>query len=405
MKEHNLSSRKEQELFELLSTIEALDRDAMEEARKREDSLAKPPGSLGRLEEIAIQLAGISGKIHNLADKACIAIMCSDNGVVEEGVSSAPQTVTLAQTINFTRRLTGVGTLAKYFDSDLLVVDMGINADLPHELLTEKPLKHVENSVSSANTAIENSEGPEFRVTDKIVNRKIRKGTCNLAKEPAMSREEAVDAIFTGLEMARNIKEAGYTIFGIGEMGIGNTTTSSAILSALTGLPVEETVGKGGGITDQSFARKKEIISERLEQYQFYGQADLDVIDVIAKVGGFDLAAMTGAFLGAAVYRLPVVIDGFISVVAALAAARLAPKAREFMLASHISKEQGYQYALRELGLFPMLNLEMRLGEGSGCPLAFQIIRGACAVMNQMATFEEAEINDDYLEEIRKLDF
>jgi nicotinate-nucleotide--dimethylbenzimidazole phosphoribosyltransferase len=362
----------------------------MEAARKREDALAKPPGSLGRLEDIAVQLSGISGNLHNSADKSCVAIMCSDNGVVEEGVSSAPQFVTLAQTINFTRRLTGVGTLAKYFGSDLLVVDLGINADLPKELLVNETLDQTE---------------PELRVTGKIVDRKIRKSTSNLAKEPAMTREEAVEAIAIGIEMAREIKKAGYTIFGVGEMGIGNTTTSSAVLSALTGLSASETVGKGGGITDQSFTRKKEIIEAVVEKYGYKGQADIDVVDVLAKVGGFDVAAMTGAFLGAAVYRLPVVIDGFISIVAALTAARLAPLAKGYMIASHVSKEQGYGHALTALGLPPMLNLELRLGEGSGCPLAFQIIRGACAVMNHMATFAEAEINDDYLEEIRKLDF
>jgi len=380
----------ERELFELLNTITDLDREAMEAARKREDSLAKPPGSLGRLEDIAVQLSGISGNLHNNADKSCVAVMCSDNGVVEEGVSSAPQFVTLAQTINFTRRLTGVGTLAKYFGSDLLVVDLGINADLPKDLLVKEALDHTD---------------PELRVTDKIVDRKIRKSTNNLAKEPAMTREEAVEAIGVGVEMAREIKKAGYTIFGVGEMGIGNTTTSSAVLSALTGLSASETVGKGGGITDQSFARKKEIVEDVVRRYGFNGQADIDVVNVLAKVGGFDVAAMTGAFLGGAIVRLPVVIDGFISIVAALAAARLAPLAKEYMIASHISKEQGYGHALAALGLPPMLNLEMRLGEGSGCPLAFQIIRGACAIMNHMATFAEAEINDDYLEEIRKLDF
>ena len=322
--------------------------------------------------------------------------MCSDNGVVAEGVSSAPQFVTLAQTINFTRRLTGVGTLAKYFDSDLLVVDLGINADLPKDLLVQDALEEIETGVGGKT---------ETRVTGKIVDRKIRKSTSNLAVEPAMTREEAIRAICTGIEMAREIKKAGYTIFGIGEMGIGNTTTSSAILSALTGLSSAETVGKGGGITDQSFARKKEIIDDANKRYGYHGQQDIDVIDVLAKVGGFDVAAMAGAFLGAAVYQMPVVIDGFISIVAAFAAVKIAPLAKEYMIASHVSKEQGYGLALNALGLPPMLNLELRLGEGSGCPLAFQIVRGACAVMNHMATFAEAEINDDYLEEIRKLDF
>lgn len=380
----------EKEFLLLVDTIEDLDRVTMKTAREREESLAKPPGSLGRLEDIAVQLAGITGCIHNNIDKSCIAIMCADNGVVAEGVSSAPQVVTLAQTINFTRRLTGVGTLAKYFNVDLLVVDLGINADLPGDLLVKDSLEKV---------------GTELKVTNKIIDRKLRKGTFNLAEEPAMTREEALKAMTIGLEMVEDIKEAGYGIFGIGEMGIGNTTTSSAILSALTGLSSSETVGKGGGITDKSFERKKEIIDEVLEKYGFHGQSDLDVIDVIAKVGGFDIAAMTGAFLGAAVYKLPVVIDGFISVVAALAATRIAPLAKEYMIASHMSREQGYSHAMKALGVPPMLNLDLRLGEGSGCPLAFQIIRGACAIMNHMATFEEAEINDDYLEEIRKLDF
>lgn len=381
---------KEKEFLKLVGTIEDLDRDMMKAAKAREDSLAKPPESLGRLEQIAVQLAGISGNIHNNVDKSCIAIMCSDNGVVEEGVSSAPQFVTLAQTINFTRRVTGVGTLAKYFDVDLLVADLGINADLPKELLEKDSLEKV---------------GSEIKVTNKIIDRKIRKGTCNIAKEPAMTREEAIEAMSIGLEMVRDIKKAGYSIFGIGEMGIGNTTTSSAILSALTGLSVAETVGKGGGITDQSYERKKEIIDELMKKYGFKGQEDIDVIDVMAKVGGFDIAAMTGAFLGAGVYRVPVVIDGFISVVAALSAARISPIVKEYMIASHISREQGYSHAIKALDLAPMLNLDLRLGEGSGCPLAFQIIRGACAIMNHMATFEEAEINDDYLEEIRKLKF
>ena len=380
----------EKEFLKLVNSIGDLNRFAMNTAREREESLAKPPGSLGRLEDIAVQLAGITGKIHNNIDKSCIAIMCADNGVVAEGVSSAPQVVTLAQTINFTRRLTGVGTLAKYFNVDLLVVDLGVNADLPRDLLVNDPLEKV---------------GAELKITNKIIDRKLRKGTNNLAKEPAMTRDEALKAIMIGLEMVEDIKEAGYGIFGIGEMGIGNTTTSSAILSALTGLSSSDTVGKGGGITDKSFERKKEIIDEVLLKYRFKGQPDIDVIDVIAKVGGFDLAAMTGAFLGAAVYKLPVVIDGFISVVAALAATKIAPLAKEYMIASHMSREQGYRHAMKALGVPPMLNLDLRLGEGSGCPLAFQIIRGACAIMNHMATFEEAEINDDYLEEIRKLDF
>lgn len=380
----------EKELFEQIGTIRDLDSEAMAKARTREDILAKPPGSLGKLENIAAQLSGISGKLHNYADKTCVVVMCADNGVVAEGVSSAPQSVTRAQAINFTRRLTGVGTLAQCFGADLMVVDVGMNGDLPQELMTVNPLEVI-------NT--------ESRATRKIIDRKLRYGTHNLAKGPAMAREEVVKAMGIGLEMVREIKSAGYDLYGIGEMGIGNTTTSAAVLSALTGVSVEESAGKGGGITDQSFARKKEIIAEALKKYDFAGQRDLDVLDVLAKVGGFDLAAMTGAFLGAGVYRVPVVIDGFISAVAALAATRLSPLSIKYMMASHVSKEQGYGPALEALGLSAMMHLDLRLGEGSGCPLAFQVVRGACAMMNDMATFAEAEINDAYLEEIRKLNF
>lgn len=380
----------ERKLREQIRGIQDLDHKTIAQAKKRLDSLAKPPGSLGKLEDLAAQLSGISGKLHNCADKTCVIVMCADNGVVEEGISSAPQSVTMAQAINFTRRLTGVGTLAKCFATDLMVVDLGMNADPPQELVTTEPLEWI---------------GNQHRATRKIIDRKLRYGTHNLAKEPAMSREEAVQAIGVGLEMVRRLKEAGYDLYGVGEMGIGNTTTSAAVLSAFTGLSVEKSVGKGGGITDQSFIRKKEIIAEALGRYGFQGQKDLDVLDVLAKVGGFDLAAMTGAFLGAGVYRIPVVIDGFISVVAALAATKLSPLVINYMIASHVSKEQGYGHALESLELSAMMHLDLRLGEGSGCPLAFQIIRGACAVMNDMATFAEAEINDAYLEEIRKLNF
>ena len=382
----------EAKLFEMIHTIRELDSSAVEKAKARQMILAKPPGSLGKLEDISVQIAGITGKIKNSAGKKCIVIMSADNGVADEGVASAPQAVTAAQTMNFTRRLTGVGTLAKHFNVDLLVVDVGIKEHIPEEFYTEE----ICDCFCSGEISSE-------RITNRIINRKIRRGTSNFAKGPAMTREEAVRAIETGIEMAEKIHKMGYNIFGVGEMGIGNTTTSAAVLSALTGLPAGITVGKGGGINDESFKRKKEIVHEACERNGF-NTPDIDVIDVLSKVGGFDIAAMTGAFIGAAVYRIPVVIDGYISAVAALAASMLAPKTKAYMLASHQSFEKGYGFAIEKLGLKPMLNLEMRLGEGSGCPLAFQIIEGACSVMCDMATFEEAAINDDYLEEIRKGD-
>ncbi|MEG0829450.1 MAG: nicotinate-nucleotide--dimethylbenzimidazole phosphoribosyltransferase [Anaerovoracaceae bacterium] len=366
-----------QELFNQIEKIKPLDKSIMEKAQARQDSLAKPPGSLGVLEDISVKMAGITGQIKNKVNKTCVVVMCADNGVVEEGIASAPQSVTLAQTINFTRRLTGVGTLAKQFDSELLIVDVGINGIIPKNLYTDTP----------------------FSDTHKIVNRRIQNGTGNLDKEDAMTKEQALEAIHIGIEMAKAVKTEGYDIFGIGEMGIGNTTTSAVILSALTSTSAEETVGRGGGVTDDGFKRKQEVVAHGLDSVK----GD-DPLDILAKVGGFDIGAMTGAFLGAAIYGIPVVIDGYISVVAALLACTIAPGAKDYMFASHESFEQGYKIAIKALGLEPFLGLKMRLGEGSGCPIAFKVIEGACGVMNNMATFSEAEINDDYLEEIRKGD-
>ena len=355
-------------LQQVIDAIQPLDEAVMAAAKKRQDALAKPPGSLGRLEDLSIQLAGITGKVHNSVDKRRIVILCADNGVVAEGVASAPQSVTLAQTINFTRGLTGVAALARQFGDELMVVDVGINARLEHP---------------------------------GVINRKIAMGTKNLALEPAMTYDQALEGLFIGVALSEQCAAEGVSILGIGEMGIGNTTTSAAVLSALTGLPVEETVGKGGGITEDSFQRKKEIISHALLRYR---PDPSDPVDVLAKVGGFDLCAMTGVFLGAAVQRIPVVVDGYISIVAALAAKRLCKTAASYMILSHASYELGYEQAARQLGLEPMLLLHMRLGEGSGCPLAFQVVSAACGAMNRMGTFAEAAIDDSYLEEIRKGD-
>ncbi len=356
---------KEKSLEKYIAGITGIDRDAVSAARKRLDSLVKPPGSLGKLEDIAAKLAGITGRIFNTLDKRCVIIMCSDNGVVEEGVASAPQSVTYAQTVNFTRGITGVAVLAKCFNTDLMVVDVGVNAEINHP---------------------------------GVINRKIRRSTSNIAKGPAMSREEAVTAMLTGIEMAGEARRKGYGIIGVGEMGIGNTTTSSAVLCSLTGIDADLTVGKGAGLSKEGYEKKKKIIKNAI---RIHKPDPKDPIDVISKVGGFDIAAMTGVYIGAAYYRLPVVIDGFISAVSALAAARLAGPAVEYMIPSHKSCEPGYVYTVRELGLEPALALDMRLGEGSGCPLMFMAVDAACAIIRDMATFAEAAIDDKYLENIK----
>lgn len=356
---------KETELNSVINAICCLNMEAMESARVRQNSLAKPPRSLGRLEELSIQLAGITGSICNKVDKRRIIVLASDNGVVCEGVATTPQYVTLSQTINFTRGLTGVAVLAKHGGAELQVVDMGINAN--------------------------------FTCPD-VLDRKIAMGTKNIAVEPAMTRQQAVTAIMTGVELARQAADEGVEILGVGEMGIGNTTTSAAVLTILTGLTAEDTVGRGGGLDDAGFHRKKMIVATAEKRLSIQKE---DIIDVIAKVGGFDIAAMTGVYLGAAERRIPVVVDGYISIVAALAAARLSPLAKHFLIPSHASLEPGYLSAAQELSLRPILHMDMRLGEGSGCPLAFNIVSAACAVMCNMATFEQAGISDDYLDDIR----
>ena len=353
------------EISEITGRIWPPDESAMEAARKRQEELAKPPGSLGRLEDLSIQLAGITGKVFNSVEKKELLVFAADNGVVEEGVASAPQSVTLMQTINLTRAKTGASVLARHFGCKLTVCDVGVNADIREEA---------------------------------VLNRKIAYGTQNLCKGPAMSREQAVTALFTGFDLAC---ESDADVLGIGEMGIGNTTTSSAVLAVLLDVEVEAVTGRGGGITDDSFRKKKDVIRQGIA----INQPDRnDVMDVLAKLGGFDLCAMCGAFLGAAASRRPVVIDGFISVVAALCACRICPAVKHYLIPSHASYEIGYRLAMEELGLEPMLLLGMRLGEGSGCPLAFQMLEGACAIINNMASFAQAGIDDGYLEEIRKGD-
>ncbi len=368
-------------IIDLIDKNGGLDEAAVKEAKARQEVLAKPTGALGTLEDISIQLAGITGKTKNSMTKQAIVIMSADNGVVEEGVASAPQSVTLSQTINFTRHLTGVSSMAKYFDIDLLVVDTGVKMAIPSSLYTDEMTE-------------------EGRLTSKIANRRIADGTRNLAKEPAMTEDEALRAVMIGIEAAKAIKDCDYDIFGVGEMGIGNTTTSACVLAALCGKAGEEVVGRGGGLNDEGFAKKIRIVDDAIR-----GLDPSDVLGILARVGGFDICAMTGAFLGAAYYRIPVVIDGYISAVAALCAYRLAPKAVNFMFGSHLSKEKGYVIAMDALGIKPYFNLGMRLGEGSGCPISFKIIETACAAMNGMATFAEGAIDADYLEEGKKGNF
>ncbi len=400
-------------IYETIAKIRPADQEAIAKAAERQTNLAKPPGSLGLLEEISIRIAGMTGQVINKMDCGCVAVFCADNGVAKEGIASAPQSVTMAQTVNFTRRLTGVGALCKSYGSELLIVDMGVRDGIPEELYVDEP----------------------FEDTHKILNRRVRSETGqtdNIADgyDYIMSMEEEDRAIAAGIETAEATCAQGFDIMGVGEMGIGNTTTSAALLSAITGEDAGVTVGRGGGVNDEGFMRKQEIVDNASLGYRQSGgilkavrnpdlpkesylggemseRAILDrqraaTLDALQRMGGFEICAMVGAFLGAATCRMPVVIDGYISAVAALAAATIAPDAKDYMIASHKSYEKGYELAVKTLGLKPFMSLDMRLGEGSGCPIAFEIIKGACDVMANMATFEEAAINDGYLEEIRR---
>lgn len=353
-------------LHTTLEGIKPLDQKAMKDAKIRMDNLIKPIGSLGRLEDIAIQLSGITGKVKNKIEKKCTVVMSADNGVMDEGVSAAPQAVTLLQTINFFKDAAGINVLSKAVGAEIRVVDIGINGDID---------------------------------CPGLINKKIRKGTYNMVKGPAMSREEAVQAVETGIEIVKELAADGYNLLGTGEMGIGNTSTSSAILMSFSGCSAEVAVGKGAGLTEEDFNKKKRAIQQALD----INRPDPnDPIDVLAKVGGFDIAGMAGCFLGAAFCRIPIVVDGFISAAAALTACRLNPLVKEFLIPSHCSAEPGFEFIMKQVGLEPVLMLKMRLGEGTGCPIMFHVIESATAVMNNMATFEEGEINSETLVDIRE---
>lgn len=352
-------------LKDYIQLVQPIDQQYTQQMKQLLDQKAHPIGSLGKLEDLALQLASIQKTLDIKIKKKCIAIFCADNGIFEEGVASTPQNVTLMQSINFSRGYTGVCVLAKQGQVDLKVVDVGINSDVVHP---------------------------------KIVNRKIRKSTYNFAKRTAMSEEEAIQSIIIGIETILEPSMSVYDVFGVGEMGIGNTSTSSAVLSALCSLPPVLTVGRGAGLSDEKFAYKINMIENALKLHH---PNSLNPIEVLASVGGFDLGAMAGAFIGAAIVKKPIVIDGFISAVAALLATRLCPEVKPYLIPSHCSYEKGYHHAMQELNLSPFLMLDMRLGEGSGCPLAFSILEYACS-LTKMGSFEEAQINDEYLKEFRK---
>jgi nicotinate-nucleotide--dimethylbenzimidazole phosphoribosyltransferase len=347
-----------QELERVIEGIKPLDEGAMAAARARQDTLTKPLGSLGRLEELSIRLAGIKGEpVPRIVQKA-IVTMVSDHGVTAEGVSAYPQAVTAQMVQSFLRGKAAINVLARHVGARVVFVDVGVSSTLePHPAL---------------------------------VSRRIAHGTRNMASGPAMTRDQATESIMVGVDIVEKEVRRGLDIVGTGDMGIGNTTPSSAITAAITGEPVAKVTGRGAGLDDAHLALKV----ERIETALRVNRPDpSDPIDVLSKVGGFEIGGLSGVILGGAMHRVPVVVDGFISGAAALIAVALCPTAREYLIPSHVSVEIGHGVTLRHLGLRPLLDLEMRLGEGTGAALGIFLAEAAAKLLSDMATFSEAGVS------------
>lgn len=345
-----------------LSLIKNPDFNAYNRALKQWNNVAKPLHSLGLLEESIAKIAGITGDENVSLDKRCVIDFCSDNGVVCEGVTQTDSSVTAAVAKAMAEGTSNINILAKLYNADVIVVDVGIKGDISSE---------------------------------NIINRKISHGTKNIAEGEAMSLAQAEQAIKVGIDTVRDCKENGYKVLVTGEMGIGNTTTSSAISSVLLSMPPEAVTGRGAGLSDIGLKRKIDVIRRAIE----INKPDKNnPIELISKLGGYDIAAMTGMFLGGAVYRVPIVMDGFISAVSALLAVRINPLAREYMLCSHVSSEPAAKKILDVLELKPVITAEMRLGEGTGGVMLLPLLDGAAAVYNSAHSFDKLNI-ERYVEQ------
>ncbi len=340
-----------------LNKITPIDQAWCDKARQRTDQLIKPVGSLGKLETYYVQLAAIQKTLAPSADKRAVIVFSGDHGVIEEDVAVCPQTVTLQQTENFVRGYTGVCAIAKQSGATVFPVDVAVNGEV----------------------AIEG-----------VIDKKIAYGSNNIAKGPAMTRQQAIAAIEIGIDMASQVAEVGHNILATGEMGICNTTPSAAILALLTGRDAAEVTGMGANLDDVRVRHKIEVVRTAIELNQ---PDKTDAIDMLSKVGGYEIAAMTGAFLGAAASGVAIVVDGFIATVSALLAVQLAPAVKDYLIPSHKSNERGAKIASDLLGLEPPLDMNMRLGEGSGAALMFNIVDAACHMGKQMITFDEAGID------------
>ncbi len=344
-------------LEQTMAAVGPLDAAAMQAARERQSQLTKPPGSLGRLEQLSVQVAGIQGTARPDVSRKALFVMAGDHGVVAEGVTAFPQDVTWQMVANFAAGGAAINVLGRHLGAKVIVVDVGVVREAP--------------------------------VNGAVLVKKIARGTQNLAVGPAMSRSEAERALEVGLETFA-AETMPPQLVGVGDMGIGNTTAAAAVIAAFTGRSPAEVTGRGTGIDDAQLAHKAEVIARALA----VNQPDRrDARDVLAKVGGFEIGAMAGVMLAAAAHRVPVMVDGVIAGAAALVAAGLAPQVRDYLIAGHLSVEPGHTAALAHLGLVPLLDLGLRLGEGTGGALAMHLVEAAVRTLNEMATFAEAGVS------------
>ena len=346
-------------LAQALERTGGLDAGAMARAEARQGNLTKPPGALGRLEDLSIKLAGIFGTERPVIGEKAVIIAAGDHGVVAQGVTAYPQEVTAQMVLNFLGGGAAISAMCRHLGIRQIIVDAGVASDLP--------------------------DVPELRTL------KIGRGTDDMTQGPAMSREQAVQCLEAGINLAIEAIESGVDLLATGDMGIGNTTASSAVTAAVTHLDTEQTTGEGTGRTPEELRDKAGVVRTALS---VNSPDPSDGIDLLSKVGGFEIGVLAGVIIGAAMMRRPVVIDGFISSAAALVASAVCPPSRDFMLGSHVSAERGHRAALAALELEPLFDLGMRLGEGTGAALAMPIIEAAAATLSEMATFAEAGVSD-----------
>jgi nicotinate-nucleotide--dimethylbenzimidazole phosphoribosyltransferase len=346
-------------IADTISRIPPLDEAAMQAARARQDTLTKPQGSLGRLEELSIQLAGITGQPRPRVPRKAVIVMAGDHGVVRNGVSAYPAEVTRQMVLNFLRGGAAINVLARQAGARVTVVDVGVAAD--------------------------------FDEAPGLVRRKVAYGTADFTRGPAMTAQQAEQALQVGVEVLEAEIAAGLDLVATGDMGIGNTTPSAAIVAAMSGLPVASVTGRGTGVDDAGLARKVAAIETALAVNR---PDPANAFDVLCKVGGLEIAGLAGVIIAAASHRVPVVIDGFISGAAALIAVGLAPAAQPYLIASHRSVEVGHQAMLELLRVRPLFDFDLRLGEGTGAVLAFHVVEAAARILDEMATFAEAGVSE-----------